>query len=489
MAESRLARLCNTFALSLVLSVAPARAQVSVAEQLPDMGDVSGNLMTPAEEVRLGQAFMRSVRRSQNVIDDPLLTDYLSDLGGRLAAKSPGSGQTFHFFLIDNPAINAFAGPAGHIGIYTGLVTTAETESELAAVIAHEIAHVTQQHLLRTWEAASRMSVPQAAILLAAIVLGAAAGGDAGIAAAAAGQAGIIQQQLNFSRSNEQEADRVGIAILAEAAFEPLAMPSFFQRMGRATQAQASTLPEYLRTHPVTTNRIADSLNRAEQYGYRQRVDDLRFHLLRAALRERGVQDADAAVRMFARTLSDGRYRNEDAERFGYVLALMRAKRLQEARRQLDPLLERHPALVELRIADARLHDAQGDAEAAFAGLRGGLALKPTNQALNVTLADLLLRNERAEEAYLLLRPRVESWPQAAEPYGILAEAASAIGQPAEAREYLAERHYRRGEIKPAILQLEIALRDYALDFFDSSRIEARLRELKAELEELERRS
>jgi predicted Zn-dependent protease len=489
MPGSRLARLCNTLALSLVLSLTPVRAQVSVAEQLPDMGDMSGNLMTPAEEVRLGQAFMRSVRRSQDVIDDPLLTDYLADLGSRLAAKSPGSGQTFTFFLIDNPAINAFAGPAGHIGIYTGLVTTAETESELAAVIAHEIAHVTQQHLLRTWEAASRMSVPQAAILLAAIVLGAAAGGDAGIAAAAAGQAGIIQQQLNFSRSNEQEADRVGIGILAEADFEPLAMPSFFQRMGRATQAQASTLPEYLRTHPVTTNRIADSLNRAEQYGYRQRVDDLRFHMLRAALREREVNDPDAAVRMFARTLGDGRYRNEDAERFGYVLALMRAKRLGEARAQLAPLLERHASLVELRIVDARLHHAEGNAEAAFASLRGGLALKPTNQALSVTLADLLLRNQRAEEAYLLLKPRVESWPQAAEPYGILAEAASAIGQPAEAHEYLAERHYRRGEIKPAILQLEIALRDYELDFFDSSRIEARLRELKAELDELERRS
>ncbi len=479
----------TALALSLALSVTPARGQTPMTEQLPDIGEVSGNLMTPAEEQRLGQAFMRSIRRSQPVVDDPLLTSYLKDLGDRLLAHSPAAGQGFYFFLIDDPKINAFAGPAGHIGVFTGLIMTAETESELAAVVAHEIAHVTQHHLRRTWQAASQMSVPQAAVLLAAVVLGAAVGGDAGIAAAAAGQAGLIQQQLNFSRANEQEADRVGIGILAEADFEPLAMPSFFQRMGRATQAQASTLPEYLRTHPVTTNRIADSLNRAEQYGYRQRVDDLRFQMLRAALRGREQDDPQVAVRMFERTLHDGRYRSEDAERFGYVLALQRAERLAEARRELAPLLEAHPELIELRVVDARLHHDQGNAEAAFATLRGGLALHPADYALNLTLAELLLRSGRPEQAYLLLKPRISQWPDEAEPYAILARAADAIGQPAEGHEYLAQRHYLRGELKPAILQLEIALRDYELDFFDSSRLEARLRELRAELRELEARS
>jgi predicted Zn-dependent protease len=484
-------RLQHTCAIALTLAIGatPLGAQTPVGEQLPDFGDVSGNLMTPAEEQRLGQAFMRSIRASERVIDDPLLTDYLQDLGRRLQAHSDAAGQSFSFFLIDDPAINAFAGPAGHIGVYTGLIETTETESELAAVLAHEIAHVTQQHLLRTWQAASNMSIPQAAILLAAVVLGATVGGDAGLAAAAAGQAGLIQQQLNFSRSNEQEADRVGIGILAGAEYEPRAMPSFFQRLGRATQAQASTLPEYLRTHPVTASRIADSLNRAETYGYKQRVDDLRFLLLRAALRERAVADPRQAVAMFERTLKDGRYRNESAERFGYVLALMRSRRLVDARAELDTLLRAHPAIIELLLVDAQLYQLAGKPEQAIASLRSALTLFPANYSLSVTLAEILLNDGQAQAAYALLKADLAQWRNEARVYEILARAADAIGRPAEGHEYLAENHYLRGELKPAILQLEIALRDYDLDFFDSSRVEARLRELREELEDLERRA
>jgi predicted Zn-dependent protease len=409
-------------------------------------------------------------------------------LGTQLAERAQGTGYSFNFFLIDDPKINAFAGPAGHIGVFTGLVMTAETESELAAVVAHEISHVTQNHLRRTWQAASELSVPQAAILLGAVILGATVSPDAGLATATLGQAGVLQQQLNFSRANEQEADRVGISLLAETGYDPQAMPSFFQRLGRASRTQSNTLPEYLRTHPVTTSRISDALNRADTFPYRQRTENLRFHLLRAALREREHFEPKEAVLLFRRTLEDGRYRNETAERFGYVLALMRSKQLTAARRELDKLLRTNPGVRELIIVDARLHDQAGETQEAIAALRRALLLHPGNAALTQTLAEILLRSERFEEAYVLLKssksePEADLWR-----YAFLARAATASGRPAEGHEYLAEYQYALGRLEPAVLQLEIALREYDLDFYDSSRLEARLREVKAELTDLKRR-
>ncbi len=474
--------------LAANLAVTPAWAQSALTDQLPEIGDVSGNLMTPSEEQRLGKAFMRGIRGSQKVVDDPLLVDYLQDLGRRLVANSDAAAQDFTFFLIDNPQINAFAGPAGYIGVYTGLILTAETESELAAVLAHEIAHVTQAHLRRTWQAASRLSIPQAAVLLAAAVLGMAVGGDAAIAAATLGQAGLIQQQLNFSRANEQEADRVGIGILAASGYETRAMPSFFQRLGRATQSQASSVPEYLRTHPVTTNRIADSQGRAETYPFKQRVDDLRFHLLRAALRERQIASPREAVVQFQRSLQDGRYRQESAERFGFALALIRNGQLTEARHELDALLRLHPSSTELLILSARLYHEAGEPRRGLAEVRNALALFPTSYPLNLTLADMLLADNHPDEAYRLLQGQLQIRPTDARLYKLFARAAGANGRTAEGHEYLAEHYYLVGDLEAAVLQLEIALKDKQLGFYDSSRLESRLQQVRDELEETKRR-
>ena len=201
---------------------------------LPELGSASGAFMTPAQEKRLGQAFMRSIKSSEKIIEEPFARDYIEKLGKTLtAASGEEAANSFHFFIVDNPQINAFAGPGGHIGVYTGLILTTQSESELAAVIAHEIAHVTQKHLMRAFHEASQLSVPSAAILLASIILGATVGGDAAVATAATGQALLMQNQINFTRSNEKEADRVGINTLADANFDTHAMPVFFERMAR----------------------------------------------------------------------------------------------------------------------------------------------------------------------------------------------------------------------------------------------------------------
>lgn len=467
--------------LSAALLATPTPRVVALDLDLPDLGNSAGSLMTPKRERDLGKAFMRSVRRSQKVMDDPLLTDYLQQLGQSLVEASESGAAGFDFVLIDSPQINAFAGPGGHIGVYTGLLLTTETESELAAVLAHEIAHVTQQHLMRTWESSSQLGIPNAAILLAAIVLGATVGGDAAAAAAAGGQAALIQRQINFTRANEQEADRVGIEILARAGHEPRAMPAFFDRMGKANRVYASKLPEYLMTHPVTSSRIADSMGRAEQHPYRQSADNLRYHLARADLVQRRFERPEDAIRELELMIEDGRFRNEAAAHYAVARAQIRAQRLADAENTLARLLESHPDTLEFIVTKAEAEVARGDRAAALKRLETALARRPASYALNVAYAETALAKGEPAKALEQLQRYVAFRPEEPRLYSLMAQAAGASGKTAQAHEYMAEHHYLAGDIENAIVQLDIALERGELNFFDTARIESRRAELKEE--------
>lgn len=473
--------------ISLLLTLPPLFAGDAGTPQLPEIGTSANAYMTPRQEQRLGQAFMRRVRAEEKVLDDVLLEDYIETLGKRITQSRQDDSANFHYFLIDNRQINAFAGPAGHIGIYSGLILTTESESELASVIAHEISHVTQRHLLRTWEEASKLSVPQAAVLLAAAVIGAAAGGDAGFAAAIGGQAALAQHQINFTRANEEEADRIGIALLADADFEPRAMPVFFERMGRANRTAASKLPEYLRTHPVTTNRIADSMARADAYPYKQNPDELGYHLMRATLRQREFASAEEAIRYFKMTLSDGRYRSETAQQYGLALAYLHNNQAGEARQIIDKLLRQSPTQSEFLVTGARIDNALGTASRAIEGLQSALLLFPNNYPLRYTLAELLLGNKQPEKAAEQLHLLIDQRPGDPALYKLLARAAAPHGNSAKGHEYMAEHYYLSGLPEAAMLQLEIALRDFELSFYDTVRLESRLKEVRAEVDELKK--
>ena len=471
-------------ALSLLLLAAPAPPAMALDTDLPDLGNSAGSLMSPKRERDLGKAFMRGVRRSEKVMDDPLLADYIEHLGQKLVAASDVKGTPFHFFLIDDPTINAFAGPGGHIGVFSGLVMTTDTESELAAVLAHEIAHVTQQHLLRAWESTSQLSIPSAAVLLAAIVLGATVGGDAAAAAAVGGQAALIQQQINFTRANEQEADRVGIDILAHSGFEPRAMPSFFDRMGKANRIYASKLPEFLMTHPVTTSRTADALGRAEQFAYRQAPEDLRYQLARINLVQRQMDRPEEAVRELGLMLEDGRFRNEAALRYGIALAQIRAGQFDDAAKTLDRLLEQHPEVVEFVVSRAQIDAQQGATERALKRLERSLTADPGSLALNLTYAETALAAGKPADAETRLQRFLDFRGEEPRIYQLLSRAAGDQDKRALGHEYLAEYYYLTGDVKAAILQLEIALKVPGLNFYDASRLESRLVDLRAEDEE-----
>lgn len=475
--------------LSLLLLIgggtAPARA---VNTELPELGSSAAGLMTPKRERQLGKAFMRSIRRSQQVMDDPMLTDYIQALGRKLVKDSGLEGTPFSFFLVDEPQINAFAGPGGYIGIYTGLILTTHSESELASVLAHEMAHVTQQHLLRAWETASNMALPNAAVLLAAVLLGAAVGGDAGLAAALGGQAALLQQQINFTRSNEKEADRVGIEILAKAGYEPLAMPTFFSRMSQANRVYASSLPEFLMTHPVTTSRTADALGRAEQFPYRQAPLSLRYQMVRANLTQRRIEHADDAISELTLMLEDGRYRNRIALEYGIALAKLRAGRHAAARSDLARLNREQPDSVELAVALAKAEAADGDSRSALQRLDRALAVQPSSYALAFTYAEIAL--QAGDAASVASRLGLFRQFHADEPrvYKLLSEAEGKLGREAAGHEYLAEYYYLSGDLARAVRQLKIALELPEIAFYDASRLESRLTEIELEQKEEDRR-
>jgi predicted Zn-dependent protease len=458
------------------------------AFSLPDLGSSADSLMTRSTEVRIGKVFMRSVRKALPVSDDPLMTYYVESLGRSLVEADQTAGGGFHFFLIDQPVINAFAGPGGYIGVYVGLILAANTESELAAVMAHEIAHVSQRHLLRAFEDQGRLNIPTLALMVAAAVLGAQVSPDAGAAAIAGVQAAALQRRINFTRENEKEADRIGIQTLVGAGHDPYAMAGFFERLSKATRVYESSAPEFLRTHPVNSDRIADALGRAERFGVRQRPDSLAFSLTRAKLRERSYQRPEQSVEHFSDTLRAGRYPNEIAERYGYALGLQRARRFKEAKEEATALLTSHPSQAEFIVLDAELDQALGNSSEATTHLRQAVSLFPSQWPLRVAYADALLDAGDAARAVDELQAVVRSRPANALLYEKIVQAATRAGDQATVDRYRAEKLYVEGDLEPAIRHLELALRRRDLAYHDAAQIQVRLDAWREEEREEKRR-
>ncbi|MBK5940924.1 peptidase M48 [Halochromatium roseum] len=446
---------------------------------LPDFGSSADTIMSRAEERDLGQEFMKWVRKALPISADSVLTDYIQTLGQQLVASSGNPGH-YDFFLIDEPTVNAFAGPDGRIGIFAGLILASQTEGELAAVVAHELAHVSQDHLMRSFEAQRQMALPATALLLAAAVLGATIDANIGAAGLMGIQGAAAQRQINFTRANEEEADRIGIDTLARAGHNPYAMPGFFQRLAKTTRVSDSKTPEFLRTHPVTTSRIADAMNRARQHGLRQRPDSLRFHLARANLRQRSESNPKRAVDHFAKTLEQGRYRDETAQRYGYALALTRAGQLEAARSQLAPLLKEYPSQTEFLVLRADIDRRAGNPQQAVRDLKAPVGLAPGNWPLNQAYAESLMAASRPAEALTALQRFVALRPGIAPIYELMADAAGKSGQRALNYRYRAEHLYASDELEPAIRQLQLALRLDDIDFHLAAQLQARLNELQA---------
>lgn len=460
----------------LLAGIVTAPAQQPLAIELPSMGDTSGAVISPEEERRLGEGLMRQIRQSTLLVNDPEVSEYIQSLGYQLVANSDNPAQDFTFFVVNDPSVNAFAAPGGFVGIHAGLMLTTESESELASVLAHEIVHVTQRHIARAIENSGKMSLPATAALLAALILSG-SNPQVGQAAIAATMAGSIQNRLNFTRANEQEADRLGMQMLAEAGFNPRSMPQFFERMHQASRYYDNRLPEFLRTHPVTLSRIADSRNRAEQYPPHAYLERESFRIIRAKLRVLSADNPGNLIKVFEEALKKGRTARND-ERYAYTLALVEVNRLDDARIQIKKLLEKESERIAYLIAAAKIEMAGKQTGAAVKILGDALALYPNNHPLTVTYAEALLNNGQAETARIMLRDHLRRRDPDPTMYELLARTEEKAGHVVDSHQSMAEYYYLNGETRTAIDQLNIALRLIQdKDFYRASRVEARLKQ------------
>lgn len=467
----------NTVKFRHLIALLLTCAAGAFAEGLPDLGEVAQSALTPLQERRLGESIMREIRADRSFFDDAEATDYINSLGYRLASVSPDARQSFEFFLIQDGQINAFALPGGFVGVNTGLILTAQNESELASVIAHEIAHVTQRHIARM-VAQQQQSQLTTLAGLALAILASRYDSQLGQAAFAATQAGAIQSQLNFTRDNEREADRVGLQILQQAGFDVRAMPVFFERMQRAYRVYETSAPAYLRTHPLEYQRIADMQDRVQAMPYRQVLDSLEFQLIRAKLRAT-VGNPREAVGFFEESLTERKYASEAASRYGLAASLTRTKDYARAERELAALRKLVTASPIVETLAAQLKIAAGQTAAALAHYREALKRYPNYRALVYDYASALLENRQPEQALKLVEERLQFATGDHRLYLLQARSYAALDKRLLQHKAQAEAYVRMGNVSAAVEQLQIALKSGDGDFYQLSSVEARLRELR----------
>jgi len=462
--------------LVLVLVCGPLSAQ-----SLPDLGGAGDAGLAPQVERRIGESIMRDIRfREPSYLDDPEVADYLGNLGARLAQNAAGARQDFEFFAIREHTINAFALPGGFVGVHTGLLLAAESESEVASVLAHEIAHVTQRHIARMLGQQQQMQLPVLAALAAAILLGRSRP-DLASGAAAAASAGAVQTQLSYSRDYEREADRIGFQALEASGFDVHAMGSFFEKMQRGTRlADDGSLPGYLRTHPITTERIADAQNRAASLPYKQHLDSAEFQLVRAKLRAESG-DPRAAVDFFQSSVRERRYVNESAARYGLASALLQAKRPKEAQAELARARTAGASGPMVEALAARVRQALGDRAGAATLLGEANARYPHSRPLLYAHADALQEAGRNPQAQTLLTDSLRLYPRDTRLHQLQAKNYAALGKRSLQHQSQAEVYALQGSLPAAIEQLQLARSAGDGDFYQLSVVDVRLKELRAQ--------
>jgi predicted Zn-dependent protease len=452
---------------------------------LPDIGDSTGSLLSPENERRLGQAFLSHVRRQADLDEDPEVETYVQSIGYRLVSHSDNNTQGFTFFVIEDPQINAFAAPGGIVGINSGTIMAADTESELAGVVAHEISHVTQKHMARSAEMQSQMSLPMMAAMIGAILI-ATQNPDAGQAAIMAVQGGVAQAQINFTRHNEEEADRVGMQLLERSEFDPRGMTRFFEKLSKNSRYTANA-PEFLRTHPLTTNRIADAQARADMLPRKDKYDEsASFQLVRAKLIARSIRDPSTAVQHFKDELA----RAEQVDpggvlRYGLSIALTEAGDFSAARSLLGSLLGKDPENSAFLLAAADVEVRAGDFQASYAFFDRAERLYPDYRPLVLNYSRTLLQAGEPAKARDLLKRYGKTHEPDLTYYEYLARAEAESGNEVESAMANAEYYYLGGETRVAIERLKYILRNQrpAPDYYQQERIHARLAYLEQELQ------
>lgn len=465
-----------------VFVLAMLLAPVAMADGLPELGDVSATVLSPLEEQKIADQIMGDVMSSGDVVTDAEITDYVQNLGQRLAASSADQRQAFKFFVVKDNTINAFAMPGGVIGVHTGLIVAANNESEVAGVLGHEIGHVTQHHLARMLAQQKNDSILTMAAMGLAL-LASRASPELANGALTTVTASAVQKQLDYTREHEREADRVGLQIMSNAGFDPRAMPAFFETLQRGTRFVEGSAPSFLRTHPLTIERIADVRGRVEQMPKREVKDSQEFQYVRAKLLA-ALDTPRQAVALFESNLQQKQYSNEAAEHYGLARALMRNRDLDGASAQLAWLQTNAPphAMIDTLAADIAV--ARNDPQQAAKLYAAGLSAFPGHRALIYGYAEHYLATRQYDKALQLIDEKQSLYPDDPYFYEMKAKAYTAQGKHLLAHQAQGEAYYRRYNYQGALEQMDLAVKAGDGDFYQRSIVEARLNQLRQRIDE-----
>lgn len=468
--------------VSVSVSFATGLGPTEQEQDLPDLGSPATAAVSLAEEYQVGQQWQRQMRAQGLVLEDPEVSDYIQEVGHSLSSHAEEGEHEFNYAVVRDPNINAFAMPGGFIMINSGLFLASRNENELAGVLAHETAHVTQRHLVRGMIDQTHAGLLTTAAMLAAIILGATAGrGDPSAIEGAilAGQSAAIQHQINYTRSQEFEADRVGIGTMASAGYDPLGMASMFEELNRNSPSpDRIKAVEFLIDHPLNAERVAEARNRAEQIGRIRHEDSLSYLLMRERLRSL-VGPPDLARQYYA-NLAKNSGGLDIAERYGKAVAEINGRDAAAAIPDLQALLKEYPKVTQFYGALGQAYLANGQTKESQALLEKAQSLFPRNVPVTIRLAETLMHGGNNQRAQLILDDlfnQVEPTPNQAK---LVAKAANAAGNTADSYYYMADYYLMNGDLITASSQLTLALGLPDLNPIQRAKISALLDEVRA---------
>ncbi|MXP55199.1 beta-barrel assembly-enhancing protease [Pantoea sp. Seng] len=465
--KSVLAALIPTLLLTPALSV-----HADVSDNLPDMGTTAGSTLSINQELQIGDFYVRQLRASAPLINDPLLNQYINELGQRLVAHANSVRTPFHFFLIQNDELNAFAFFGGNVVLHSSLFRYTDNESQLASVMAHEISHVTQRHLARAMEEQKR-NAPLTWVGALGSILLAIASPQAGMAALTGTLAGTQQGMISFTQANEQEADRIGIQVLQRAGFDPQAMPAFLQKL--ADQSRFSSKPpEILLTHPLPDSRLADARNRANQM--RPVVVQSSEGFYMAKVRSLGMyatgrnQLTDELLNEYAK----GNSREQMASQYGKAVQFLQAKSFDSAKKIITPMLAKQPDNVWLLDIMTDIDIGLNQPQQAINMLTSAKG-SSTNPVLQLNLANAYVEAKQPANATRILNRYTFAHPDDVNAWDLLAQASAAQGLRDEELSARAEGLALNGKLDQAITTLSSASAQVPLGSLKQARYDARI--------------
>ena len=476
----QLAKPC-ILASSICISLCTNTTVSAQIDNLPVLGNAVSGTITTQQEYEFGREIIRSMRAQSPLLNDALIEEYIASLSYHLAANSELTDHRLEFLLIDSDQLNAFAAPGGIVGINAGLFLFSDNEGQFASVVSHELAHLSQRHYARGVAQSQSSRLASVTATLASLLILAAGGAEAGQAALAASQAVMMENRLQFSRSNEEEADRVGMRTLFNAGFDPEDMPGMFENMMQM-RSFSRRMPEFLSSHPLDENRVADSRNRALGLPAVEHIQNVEFLLMKQRALLHFETNYSAYVDNIDRDLPQLNGAEADAATYGKALAQLRGGAFVAASESLAPLLVKDPNRISYVVLEAEIASTSGNFEKATAILEDHLDINPDNYPLSLSYAEMLDTNGQYAEAIVVYKELSQQRPNDTNIWYQLAELQGIVGDISGVHQARAEYFYGTGEFGRSLDHLNSALLERN-DTLTTARIRQRLEDIQTTID------